>query len=203
MSRRGAAAQTWPSALAETGRGRTGDPRQDPRCGAHGVRRARLRQGLGPSHRQRRRRGPGPGPPLLRHQGAGLHRRRRDGLRARPSACPTLLSQGPRRAGASSWPATSSASGRSRPPAIHCWPSCVPRSTTRPLRRSSAASSAATLVQRVAGGLEGPDAEFRVELAMAQLVGIAMLRYVIKVEPMASLPPEELIRRSGPSCSAI
>ena len=54
------------------------------------------------------------------------------------------------------------------------------------------------MVQRVAGGLEGPDAELRVELAMAQLVGMAMLRYVIKVEPMASLPPEELIRRLGP-----
>ncbi|CAM5672012.1 hypothetical protein STENM36S_07632 [Streptomyces tendae] len=31
-----------------------------------------------------------------------------------------------------------------------------------------------------------PDAELRVELAAAQLVGCAMLRYVIKVEPLAS-----------------
>ena len=31
-----------------------------------------------------------------------------------------------------------------------------------------------------------PDAELRAELAAAQLVGIAMLRYVIKVEPLAS-----------------
>jgi AcrR family transcriptional regulator len=54
------------------------------------------------------------------------------------------------------------------------------------------------MVQRVAGGLDGPDAALRVELAMAQLIGMALLRYVIKVEPMASLPHEELTRRLAP-----
>ena len=54
------------------------------------------------------------------------------------------------------------------------------------------------LLQRVAGGLDKPDAELRVELAMAQLVGMALLRYVIKMEPMASLPPEELTVRLAP-----
>jgi len=54
------------------------------------------------------------------------------------------------------------------------------------------------MVRRVAAGLDAPDADLRVELAIAQLVGTAMLRYVIKLEPLASVPPEELVRRLGP-----
>jgi AcrR family transcriptional regulator len=54
------------------------------------------------------------------------------------------------------------------------------------------------VLQRVAAGLEKPDAPLRVELALAQLVGTAILRYVIKVEPIASVPPEELIPRLAP-----
>ncbi|QPP07195.1 TetR/AcrR family transcriptional regulator [Streptomyces bathyalis] len=54
------------------------------------------------------------------------------------------------------------------------------------------------LLERVAGGLDRPDPELRVELAMAQLVGTAMLRYVIKVEPIASARPEDLIPRLAP-----
>jgi AcrR family transcriptional regulator len=54
------------------------------------------------------------------------------------------------------------------------------------------------LLQRVAGGLGAPDAELRVELAVAQLVGTALLRYVIKLEPIASVPAEELAGRLGP-----
>jgi AcrR family transcriptional regulator len=54
------------------------------------------------------------------------------------------------------------------------------------------------MIDRVAGGLGLPDAELRVELAVAQLVGTAMLRYVIKVEPVASAPVEDLIARLAP-----
>ncbi|MFC4495222.1 TetR family transcriptional regulator [Streptomyces ovatisporus] len=54
------------------------------------------------------------------------------------------------------------------------------------------------LLRRVAGGLGMPDAELRVELAVAQLVGTALLRYVIKVEPVASVPAEELVVRLAP-----
>ncbi|MGW8381111.1 TetR family transcriptional regulator [Streptomyces sp. ODS28] len=54
------------------------------------------------------------------------------------------------------------------------------------------------LVTRVAGELKGPDATLRVELAVSQLVGSALLRYVIKVEPLASADPEELVRRLAP-----
>ncbi|MGH3313773.1 MAG: TetR family transcriptional regulator [Streptomyces sp.] len=54
------------------------------------------------------------------------------------------------------------------------------------------------MVNRVAAKLDVPDAKLRVELAIAQMVGTAMLRYVIKLEPLASMPPEELVERLGP-----
>ncbi|WP_405934529.1 TetR/AcrR family transcriptional regulator [Streptomyces longwoodensis] len=54
------------------------------------------------------------------------------------------------------------------------------------------------LLRRVAAQLEVPDAELRAELAAAQLVGCAMLRYVIKVEPLASADVEQVIRRVAP-----
>ncbi|WP_263166902.1 TetR/AcrR family transcriptional regulator [Streptomyces sp. SCSIO ZS0520] len=57
---------------------------------------------------------------------------------------------------------------------------------------------AAQLLRRIAVQLDHPDAELRAELAAAQLVGIAMLRYVIKVEPLASADQEQIIRRVAP-----
>ncbi|MEU6365513.1 TetR family transcriptional regulator [Streptomyces sp. NPDC046931] len=57
---------------------------------------------------------------------------------------------------------------------------------------------AAQLLRRISGQLGLPDAELRAELAAAQLVGIAMLRYVIKVEPLASADLEQLVARVAP-----
>ncbi|AZS85812.1 TetR/AcrR family transcriptional regulator [Streptomyces griseoviridis] len=54
------------------------------------------------------------------------------------------------------------------------------------------------LLGRVAGRLGRPDGELRVELAAAQLVGCAMLRYVIQVEPLASVDVEQIIARVAP-----
>ncbi|MEV8604179.1 TetR family transcriptional regulator [Streptomyces griseoviridis] len=54
------------------------------------------------------------------------------------------------------------------------------------------------LLGRVAGRLGRPDGELRVELAAAQLVGCAMLRYVIQVEPLASVEVEQIITRVAP-----
>jgi AcrR family transcriptional regulator len=56
-----------------------------------------------------------------------------------------------------------------------------------------------TVLARVAGELEVPDAEFRVQLAASHLVGIMMLRYVVRVEPMASADPEQLVRQVAPA----
>jgi AcrR family transcriptional regulator len=58
------------------------------------------------------------------------------------------------------------------------------------------------LLRRIAVQLDLPDAELRAELAAAQLVGIAMLRYVIKVEPLASADPDEIIARVAPVIQA-
>ena len=54
------------------------------------------------------------------------------------------------------------------------------------------------LLSRVAGRLEGPDAELRVTLAAAQMVGTTLLRYVIRIEPLASEPVAELVARLAP-----
>jgi AcrR family transcriptional regulator len=57
---------------------------------------------------------------------------------------------------------------------------------------------ATQLLGRIARRIDLPDAELRAELAAAQLVGIAMLRYVIKVEPLASADPERIVTRVAP-----
>ncbi|EFL33928.1 TetR family transcriptional regulator [Streptomyces viridochromogenes DSM 40736] len=57
---------------------------------------------------------------------------------------------------------------------------------------------ATQVLRRIAVRLDLPDAELRAELAAAQLVGTAMLRYVIKVEPLASADPEQIVARLAP-----
>jgi len=57
---------------------------------------------------------------------------------------------------------------------------------------------ASQLLRRIAAQLDRPDAELRAELAAAQLVGCAMLRYVIKVDPLASADVEQIIARVAP-----
>jgi AcrR family transcriptional regulator len=47
--------------------------------------------------------------------------------------------------------------------------------------------------------LEGPDAQLRVVLCGSQMVGMGMARYVVRVEPLASLPVERLVRLYGPT----
>ncbi|MGW0775317.1 TetR/AcrR family transcriptional regulator [Streptomyces sp. NPDC002835] len=55
------------------------------------------------------------------------------------------------------------------------------------------------LLERVAAELDVPDPRFRAELAASHMVGIAILRYVIRVEPLASADPEEIIRIVAPT----
>jgi AcrR family transcriptional regulator len=49
------------------------------------------------------------------------------------------------------------------------------------------------LFARLAGLVGGRDADLRVELAAAQLVGVALLRYILRVEPIASAGTTELV----------
>jgi AcrR family transcriptional regulator len=55
------------------------------------------------------------------------------------------------------------------------------------------------LLERVAGELKVPDPKFRAELAASQLVGIAMLRYVVKVEPLATADMEDIVAMVAPT----
>lgn len=57
----------------------------------------------------------------------------------------------------------------------------------------------AQLVARIADELDLPDPRLRAELAAAHLVGVAMLRHVIKVEPLASADLERVVGIVGPA----
>ncbi|KUN09991.1 TetR family transcriptional regulator [Streptomyces yokosukanensis] len=57
---------------------------------------------------------------------------------------------------------------------------------------------ATQLLRRIAAQVDLPDAELRAELAAAQIVGTAMMRYVIKLEPLASADLEQIIARIAP-----
>jgi AcrR family transcriptional regulator len=52
---------------------------------------------------------------------------------------------------------------------------------------------------QIADSLGARDAELRIDLAMAQLLGIAYLRHILRVEPVASTPVEDLIERVAPA----
>lgn len=79
------------------------------------------------------------------------------------------------------------------------------------LRGAATHEESATLVRQflqgqlypqIAAVLEDSKAELRVDLAMAQLLGIAYLRHILCVEPIASTPIEELVARVVPVISA-
>lgn len=59
------------------------------------------------------------------------------------------------------------------------------------------------LLTVVAAELEGPDARLRASLVAAQLVGLAMARYVVRVEPLASATPDDVARTVGPALQAL
>ncbi len=51
---------------------------------------------------------------------------------------------------------------------------------------------------RLAAAADGDDAALRANLAAAQLVGVMITRFVLKLEPIATAPAEELALRVGP-----
>jgi len=54
------------------------------------------------------------------------------------------------------------------------------------------------LLGRLAQSLEGPDVALRISTAAAQMVGIVMLRYVIKIPPLAAATDEEIVALIAP-----
>ncbi|HEU5286785.1 MAG TPA: TetR family transcriptional regulator [Candidatus Limnocylindria bacterium] len=55
------------------------------------------------------------------------------------------------------------------------------------------------LLARVAPTLSGRDRELRATLAVSHLIGLAVMRYVVRLEPLASASPAALARRIGPT----
>jgi hypothetical protein len=52
---------------------------------------------------------------------------------------------------------------------------------------------------RIAEALDLDHPELRASLAASQLIGLAMLRYVVKLEPLASAPAQQVATWVGPS----
>ena len=52
---------------------------------------------------------------------------------------------------------------------------------------------------RLAVAIEAPDPELRATLVGSQLIGLAMARYVLRVEPLASADPETVIAAVAPN----
>lgn len=61
---------------------------------------------------------------------------------------------------------------------------------------------ARALVGRLAAGLDLPDPELRADLVGAHLAGLAMLRYVIRVEPLASASDDQVVALVAPVLQA-
>ncbi|GAA1224168.1 hypothetical protein GCM10009665_13030 [Kitasatospora nipponensis] len=55
------------------------------------------------------------------------------------------------------------------------------------------------LVRRIAAELDVEQADLRVELMVSQIVGLAMARYVLRIEPLASAGPEDLVPLLAPT----
>ncbi|MGC4951943.1 TetR family transcriptional regulator [Actinomadura citrea] len=58
------------------------------------------------------------------------------------------------------------------------------------------------VVGRIADHLGGPDATARAGAFGAQLAGLIFVRYILAMEPVASMPPDELIRYLAPGLRA-
>jgi AcrR family transcriptional regulator len=59
------------------------------------------------------------------------------------------------------------------------------------------------LFGHLGGLLDTPDADLRVNLAAGQLIGVALLRYALRVEPIASADVEELVDRCAAALAVI
>ncbi|MFF5706848.1 TetR family transcriptional regulator [Streptomyces sp. NPDC012794] len=55
------------------------------------------------------------------------------------------------------------------------------------------------VLERIAADLDVPDPTFRAELAASHMVGIAILRYVVQVEPLASADAEDIVALVAPT----
>ena len=59
-----------------------------------------------------------------------------------------------------------------------------------------------TIVDRLVRVVGVPDARLRVNLIVSYLVGVGATRYVVKLEPVASMPEDDLVRLVAPTIQA-
>jgi hypothetical protein len=96
---------------------------------------------------------------------------------------------------------------------IETWDATANRSPIIALIRSAADNEPAAELLRgflerelltvISGAIDVPDAELRASLLGSQMVGLAMARYVIGIEPLASADPETVVRIIAPSMRAL
>ena len=55
------------------------------------------------------------------------------------------------------------------------------------------------IVPRIAKAVEGPDPELRATAIATQMLGLALARYVLRLEPLASASPEEIVDLIAPT----
>jgi AcrR family transcriptional regulator len=55
------------------------------------------------------------------------------------------------------------------------------------------------IVPRLAAAIAGPDAELRANAVATQMLGLAFARYVLRLEPLASAPPDAIVTLLGPT----
>ncbi|MEU2259282.1 TetR family transcriptional regulator [Streptomyces sp. NPDC019645] len=92
---------------------------------------------------------------------------------------------------------------------IGVWENPVTRAPLLAILRSALTHEAAAkvlrgfvlrrMLERIAADLDVPDPKFRAELAASHMIGIAILRYVIQVEPLATADPEEIVAMVAPT----
>jgi AcrR family transcriptional regulator len=91
--------------------------------------------------------------------------------------------------------------------ALDLWESDATRPTMHAIVRSATSDSEASGIMRafisgpfgsLAAGLGVPDAERRVTLAASQLFGLALLRYVLRIEPLASVDRDWVVAAVAP-----
>ncbi|MCX5207446.1 TetR family transcriptional regulator [Streptomyces sp. NBC_00237] len=55
------------------------------------------------------------------------------------------------------------------------------------------------LLERIAADLDVPNPTFRAELAVSHMVGLAVVRYALQVEPLASAPVDDIVELVAPT----
>lgn len=59
------------------------------------------------------------------------------------------------------------------------------------------------VVTRISARLEGEDADLRASLVASQLVGLALMRYVVKLEPVATTGVDDVVSMYGPAMQEV